>query len=218
MIGPPEGVRRGVPGDLIYQIDTDTVWLKGRGIGTPFGWIPLGTTEGGCICEEISNEGSVISLSADGVAVTAPSGAQISFRTQTNAVGTELRTATLYLPNHVAPPGTTAFATIDTIAVDGRVSKVDFSATGVDVVDVAAVRSSNYIGGFRRAAGAIAPIVANLFTEEFVGGAGTFAADVTLALAALSPNVFAVTTNGSGADRIGHITCHWTVQQGGVPL
>lgn len=39
--GNPEGVALGSPGDLLYSTDTDILWIKQRGRGTPLGWVPL---------------------------------------------------------------------------------------------------------------------------------------------------------------------------------
>jgi len=198
--GNPEGNRLGTPGDLLYDPTTGTLWLKAFGRGTKTGWRQLAT----------SNAAGDVDLFTDG--------AEVRISTQVDSRDTSRRYATFDAQNVVLPPGATALALIDTLSDDGRNSKIRADVSGVDAADFTSLSVSGLTICFRRAAGALAIVSAfpNLSEVAQVGPVGTFGPDVLFTISAIPPDILLAATNTAGADRTGHITATWMVQQGGL--
>lgn len=201
--GNPEGNAIASPGDLFYARDTGILWIKATGNGTPTGWVAINSFD----------------PNADTIHLFTESGGEVQISTQGLTGPNALRIVTYSEQNVVLPPGGTILAVMDTLTVNGRNTKYDLRASGVDAADFSSVVNSVAIANIFRAGGAFSLTApANLFSHGMAGPAGTFGQDVLFSVAPNPPTneIVLFATNTAGANRTGHITATWMVQQGGL--
>lgn len=202
IVGSPEGRLLGSPGDLVVVVGGG-IWQKATGLRTRTGWAQL---PGG------------ISENFDLFTAT---GGEVRISTQVDSRDTSRRYATFDIQNLTVPAlSTVILADVDTLAIDGRNSQIALLARAVDAADFTSVGAAAVDFVFRRSGGALAVVTSFPGRSSFVpsGVANTFGDDVIPSISALpgSDDLVFFAQNTAGADRTGHITATWMVQQGGV--
>jgi len=142
--------------------------------------------------------------------------AAVRLRTQTGALGSENEQKTLVLVDFVATgSATVTVVTLDTIATNGRNTKIHIEITAVDDAQLGNQSATVIFQSAGRAAGTVTLFTANFSDKQVIGGGGSFSNNVNFQLGVSGDDVILQAVNSDPADATGNITIRWWRQEGG---